>query len=188
MKLRSPLLISSLVIACSVVVNLADPSKAIPKDKYFCAVSEDTLKTFVRTEMKIIKILTWVREFGGGWTPVKRCVEVSRRFQKFSNKNTLKFINAADDINGQPVLCAVAQKGDRCNKDNVLVTLPKGEDAYETARKIIDEGIFAKSKEIEVSDDNQLETYLDEQTYYDMKIIKQIAPAVTENLTPVDSY
>jgi hypothetical protein len=47
----------SLLIAFSTIINLVQPAQADSEDQYFCAVLDGKPRTFVRTEIKTIKIL-----------------------------------------------------------------------------------------------------------------------------------
>jgi hypothetical protein len=193
MQLRSlkPIL-ASLFIACGTLVSIAEPNQASGKDKYYCAVWQGVPRTFVRTELGDKRIISWVNQTSTQWNPRRRCVEVSKRFQRFADMGNLLYIgtgNVTDRNTNYPVLCAVRKKGEACNNSNILITLPPGTDAQETARKLLDTRNLVKGREIFMNGDDHLESYDETQgeNYYNFNMIRELAPPVEGNLTPVNN-
>ncbi len=151
--------------------------------RYFCAVLNGTHKTFVSTSRGNIPIVTWVRSYGS-WNPRQRCIVGSQRFQGFADRGMLKQIGTGT-VNYEPVLCAVINKGDSCNSNNVLVTLPRGSNTTEIARQILDIPSLASGRVISVSGGEKLESYVNSQYYFNMDAIEQIAQPETQELTPI---
>jgi hypothetical protein len=56
-----------------------------------------------------------------GYSPLRRCLEVSARFNSFHSTGQLNYITAGL-VNGMPVICA-ASPGASCDSGNVLFTL-----------------------------------------------------------------
>jgi hypothetical protein len=152
--------------------------------RYFCAVLNGTYKTFVATSRGNIPIVTWARN-SGDWTPRQRCIIGSQRFQSFSDQGMLKNIGTGR-VNYEPVLCAVVRKGDACNSNNVLVTLPRDANTTEVARQLLDIRTLASGRGIQVNGGEKLESYVNGQYYFDVNSIEQIATPETQTLTPLD--
>lgn len=187
MKLRLfAQILTSLAIALSAVATIPDPSKA-ESDKYFCAVLHSIPRTFVRTQRGNVAMISWVTQVSQEWFPVRRCVEVSKRFQRLHDNGTLRDIGTGI-INGYPVLCGVRSQGNACNSRNLLVTLHPRADRYEAARNLLDIGTLASGRSLYLSGDRKLETYMNGENYYNLDVIEEIAPTVEEALTPVDTY
>jgi hypothetical protein len=66
----------------------------------------------------------WKSEYfvKGGWTPQKRCQEVSKKFQNFYEAGRLNRLTTGEN-KGYSVVCAVASDEQSCNGDNQLFTL-----------------------------------------------------------------
>ena len=64
----------------------------------------------------------WKSEYFLGWNPHQRCETVSPKFQTFYNQGSLKYLTNGK-VKGYPVICAVANEGDKCEKENQLFQL-----------------------------------------------------------------
>lgn len=189
-------IVTGTMVAFSVLA-IAPLAAETAQNKYFCAVLHGTPRTFARTERGNIMMLSWKHQ-ASDWTPLKRCVEVSQRFQRFYENGILRYIGTGQ-VNQEPVLCAVKNKGDDCNSFNVLVTLPPGTDARVTAQQLLDTRGLARGREIFVSGDNKVEDYINGNSYYNLETIENIViekedsvdgedkRIYTEELTPVES-
>jgi hypothetical protein len=181
------------LIGVSLLTSI-QPSKATD-NKYFCAVFKGIPRTFVRTERGNMILVSWVQGFSQTWTPLRRCVEVSRRFQRFYDNGILRYIGTGE-INNTPVLCALHQKEENCQEKNILITLPVETDATQVARQLMDIRSLARGRTIEVNGKkDKLETYIDGKTYYDLEVVEKIVNQqhyrdrlIEENLTPVETY
>jgi hypothetical protein len=155
-------------------------------NKYFCAVLQGKPRTWMRSPRGNIMMITWVHSYGE-YTALRRCVEVSKRFQRFEDNGTLKKVGTGI-VNKHPVLCAVKQNGDRCHSGNVLVTLPSTMDRYSAARQLMDTQAWASGRNnISLNPgDESVETYANRENYYDLSVIEKIAPVTNETLTPIE--
>ena len=72
---------------------------------------------------------------GGGWTPERRCQEVSQRFEGFRQQGRLQYLTTGR-INGQPVICTAKAEGAPC--DGLLYTLKPGQDPTTALRNLFD--------------------------------------------------
>ncbi|OCR00317.1 hypothetical protein BCD67_25290 [Oscillatoriales cyanobacterium USR001] len=106
---------------------------------FFCAILNGKPVTFVRSSRGNLPIVRWVSNdyFPPPWTATKRCQEVARRFQiNYDNRNLI-YINTGT-VNGEPVVCAAANKDDVCNSRNLLFTLKRGSDPDATLKRLMD--------------------------------------------------
>jgi hypothetical protein len=71
-----------------------------------------------------VQFIAWKSEYfaKGGWTPQKRCQEVSKKFQEFQELGRLDNLTTGKN-NGYSVVCAVANYEKTCNGNNQLFTL-----------------------------------------------------------------
>lgn len=85
-------------------------SLAQTKNSYKCIQLNGKPTTIVDTARGRIQLIVWQSDFfrDSGWTPQKRCNEVTKRFQQFSDSGSLRYI-ATGTMNQQPVIC-VAEK------------------------------------------------------------------------------
>jgi len=88
-------------------------------------------------------MISW-RTATQGWTPQRRCQEVTSRFQRHQDNGTLRFLKA-DYRNGAGVICATASASESCNASNVLFTVTQG-DPNSTLQKLLDGRGLASGK------------------------------------------
>ena len=94
-------------LIAGVLAATSQPSYA--QDRFVC--NEQQIATTVQTERGTIPLIQWTNtSFPPPYTPTQRCKIVSKRFQRFDNNGTLKYIKA-DRINNLPILCVAAYKG-----------------------------------------------------------------------------
>ncbi|PHV62584.1 COP23 domain-containing protein [Cyanobacterium aponinum] len=101
-------------------------SLAQTKNSYKCIQLNGKPTTIVDTARGRIQLIVWQSDFfrDSGWTPQKRCNEVTKRFQQFSDSGSLRYI-ATGTMNQQPVICVAEKKssGFKCRGDGLLLTL-----------------------------------------------------------------
>ena len=98
-----------------------------------CMNADGVPSTVVQTKTgKQVPIIYWKSQTfsGSGWTPERRCQEVSARFQSYHSSGTLKYITTGR-MNGLPVICVARTDGGACA--GLLYTLKPGQNA--TARR-----------------------------------------------------
>jgi Circadian oscillating protein COP23 len=97
--------------------------------RFFCGQSRtlNTTKTvpttFARTKRGNVPVIRWQSTFfqaSSVYTPLKRCEEVSRRFQKYYSDGTLAYLTAGQ-MNTQNVICVSEEYGGPCQ--GLLLTL-----------------------------------------------------------------
>jgi len=68
-----------------------------------------------------IPVIRWLSTyFSANYAPVRRCMDVSNRFQVYYDNGTLNYLTTGQ-INRQPVLCVARSLGSGCSE--VLITL-----------------------------------------------------------------
>lgn len=104
--------------------------------KFLCSKSNNAPATIARTARGDIAVIRWASGFfsGAGFTPEKRCEEVSSRFQNYHNNGTLKYLTTGQ-MNNQPVICTAKNQGGGCT--SVLFTLEPGDDPNQVLRQLL---------------------------------------------------
>ena len=103
-----------------------------------CMSAQGTPATVVETTSgKKVPIIYWKSETfsGSGWTPERRCQEVSARFQQYHSSGTLEYITTGR-MNGLPVICVAQSDGGACA--GLLYTLKPGQNATATLKKLFE--------------------------------------------------
>ena len=103
-----------------------------------CMNSDGTPATVVTTKSgKQIPIIFWKSTAfsSSGYSPERRCNEVSARFQTYHSSGTLQFITTGR-INGLPVICIAKTDGGACA--GLLYTLKPGQNATATLKRLFD--------------------------------------------------
>ena len=103
-----------------------------------CMDANGVPATVVKTKSgKQVPIIYWKSTTfaGSGWTPERRCKEVSMRFQQFHSTNNLEYITTGR-MNGLPVICVANSNGGPCA--GLLYTLKPGQNATATLQKLFD--------------------------------------------------
>lgn len=131
--------------------------------KFFCAQSKGVPVTFVRREDgRNVPMIRWVSSFSS-LTPLQRCREVSRRFQRSYDNGTLKTI-ITGTLNKQSVVCAVVSTNDACSDRTVLFTLKPGANAKLVVQSLFDRRALA-SGQIQNQSNDDTQIYIDFDTY-----------------------
>ena len=103
-----------------------------------CMNADGVPATVVQTKTgKQVPIIYWKSQTftGSGWTPERRCQEVSSRFQSFHAAGNLDYITTGR-MNGMPVICVAKSDGGACA--GLLYTLKPGQNATATLQKLFD--------------------------------------------------
>lgn len=133
----------------SQIIGYASPRFEIDKQVTItCSTSNRIPITVVRTSKSDIPIIIWKSNTftGSGWTPEKRCQEVSQRFENLRYKNSINYITSGV-INEQSVICAVKAKNEPCTSEGLLFTLEKDADPQKILKQM-----FLSNSDIPVDD------------------------------------
>lgn len=105
--------------------TLANPSQANskPSVKYSCIDRQGYPTTLAHTERGTIELIVWKKEYfsGSGYTPARRCQEVTSRFQQHSDGSNLRYISTGI-TNGYKVIC-VSDRSGNCQSNGLLITI-----------------------------------------------------------------
>lgn len=118
---------------------------------YSCINQQGKPMTVVDTIRGRIKLIVWESDYfrASGWTPEKRCQEVTQRFQKFSDEKMLRFI-ANGTLQKYPVLCVSPESSNQpltreakinCREDNLLITLEPRDNPIEVMKKLFEDAV-----------------------------------------------
>lgn len=129
----------TLVVAAALLLGIPPAFAADPlASSISCMKASGVPATVVSTKSgKQVPIIYWKSETfsSSGWTPTRRCQEVSARFQEYHQAGTLEFITTGR-MNGMPVLCVSKTDGGGCA--GLLYTLKPGQNATATLQKLFD--------------------------------------------------
>lgn len=114
-------------------------SNARPSSHSFsCANVNGNPATVAQRGNQQIVMIRWSKNdgyFGDGWTPERRCKEVSAKFQQFSKDGSLRYITYTTK-KGYPIVCVAKTQGGNCTGQ--LFTLRKTDNPREKVTKLLD--------------------------------------------------
>jgi len=79
-------------------------------------------------------------ELGGGWTPERRCSEISRRLESYRPDGLLELQTAVE--NGYDTICATTEQVGSCR---IVLTVPPGQDPLVTRDRVFENLVVADS-------------------------------------------
>ena len=127
------------LVAVYGVLSVAQKAEASAlASKITCMNANGVPATVVTTKSgKQVPIVFWKSTTfsSSGWSPTRRCQEVSARFQEYHQAGTLEFITTGR-MNGLPVICVSKNDGGGCS--GLLYTLKPGQNATATLQKLFD--------------------------------------------------
>lgn len=164
--------------ALSVIHLISQPSNAQSRNRYFCAIRRGIPTTFARTPRGNVPMISWVSNLGGR-DPQQRCLEITERFQNFSDNGMLRFLRTGT-INGLPVLCVARFRGGSCDRSSVLITLQAGQDPQLVRQQLIDIASRASSGPIRLRS-NEVIFYEDGEPYVNVDKLLETAPVDSES-------
>jgi hypothetical protein len=107
---------------------------------YSCIQRNGYPTTVADTKKGRIELITWKLDtWGENWTPQRRCEEVSKRFQKYFDEGSLKYVGSGTQ-SGYNILCVLQQtrEGWKCKKNGIIITLQSGEDPKQVMKELFD--------------------------------------------------
>ena len=166
-------IIAGLALAFGATATQAQASET-RSNTYYCAQLNGNWNTFVTTPRGRVNLITWIRSYSKEWDRKARCLAVSKRFQRFLDNGTLKYIRTGI-VNEQPVLCVANNRGGTCPNNNVLITFKPGTNPETVLVKLIDFRRTVSGQTI-VLGENDASFYEDGNLYVDMeKFIEQVS-------------
>ena len=148
-SLITKLLISTATIISSLFITIKTPAtlaQTVAKDKqstkqdvqYRCIDRNGTPATVAYTRRGPIELILWNSNYfsGSGYTPERRCQEVTARFQQHSDAKNLRYISTGV-MNKYQVIC-VSEKSGNCQPDGLLITLQNDDNAQQVFKDLFD--------------------------------------------------
>jgi len=140
---------------------LTDIANAAPSARGFvCGASGGVPSTnAVKTDGKQVPVIRWTSNVfdSAGWSPQRRCQEVSARFDQYLKEGRLTYLTTGR-VNGVPVICTAQSRGGAC--DGLLYTLKPGQNATATLQNLLEIRVKARGPLNETS--SRLYVSLDE--------------------------
>lgn len=163
------------------VVTQANDSDSNPNQvTFFChnmfdKASEELIPTtiaWIPERQGNVSVISWKSEFfeKSGWTPEKRCQNVSAKFQNFYQSGQLNYLTTGQ-VKGNPVICATKVE-QACNQEHQLFTLKYGSNPQLVLEQLI--GVLTNN----TGDEQPLYQSSGGQQYLDVKKLLQTAPLV----------
>jgi hypothetical protein len=122
------------------LADVAGSTDAKAGARYFSCVTERGVPITMATmeSGKQVPVIRWVSDAftGSGWSPQRRCQEVSERFTSLSNQGLLNYLTTGS-LNGMSVICAALNKGDGCTSNTLLYTLKPEQNPTQTLRNLL---------------------------------------------------
>ncbi|AFZ46235.1 hypothetical protein Cyast_0254 [Cyanobacterium stanieri PCC 7202] len=116
------------------------PAQAQHRNLYRCIMKNDAPTTVVDTPRGRIDLIVWRTEIPQGWSPTRRCQEITKRFQTFSDRGALRYVTSGR-LNNQPVICVAENRpgtGISCRNDGLLLTLEHNENPQRVMEQLFD--------------------------------------------------
>lgn len=124
---------------------LADIANAASNTRGFvCGSSGGTPSTnAIKTDGKQVPVIRWTSNVfdSAGWSPERRCQEVSARFDQYFKEGRLTYLTTGR-VNGVPVICTAQSRGGAC--DGLLYTLKPGQNATATLQNLLEIRVKAR--------------------------------------------
>lgn len=137
------------LITASLTVEAPARATAV---RFYCGTANGTPATLAQTgNGRTVSVIRWVssRFREAGWTPERRCQEVSSRFEEFRRQGRLAYLTTGR-MNGLPVICTARANAGPC--DGLLYTLKPGQDATATLRGLLAVRVNSRGPLNETSD------------------------------------
>lgn len=101
-------------------------------------------------------MVIWINEdfTASGYSPERRCKEISNRFEGFNRTGQLKVLKTGN-VGGQPVICAASNRNSVCSKNTVLITLPAGTNANTVLDRLLNTRAGASATPIYLGRDDE---------------------------------
>ena len=143
MKLKS---LASIPAAIAIALGATasfDQSAEAQSDTFYCGTIDGVPTTLARTSRGNIPVIHWETDYfsGSGWTPQRRCEEVSRRFQNFHKKGWLTYLTTGE-LNDYNVICVTTENKEDSKRYNLgdagmLMTLTQEDDPSKVLRELM---------------------------------------------------
>ena len=148
--LGSTTILGWLLFIPSTVANPSQTNRQ-PSVEYRCTNHQGYPTTLANTQRGIIELIVWKKEYfsNSGYTPERRCQEVTSRFQQHSDANNLRYISTGIK-NGYKVICVSDESGN-CQPNGLLITIQHDNDPERVMRDLFDLATRSSSGGINLS-------------------------------------
>jgi hypothetical protein len=120
------------------------PTTAPSNARFSCELSNGEYTVMYRPQSQPNQSYAWAQpgELGGGWTPERRCSEISRRLE-FYRPDGLQEMQTAIE-NGYNTICVTTEQVSSCR---IVLTVPPGQDPITTRDRVFSNLTVADSGE-----------------------------------------
>ncbi len=115
--------------------NRSNQTQFVCREAFDQVTNQRIPTTYAWTERGKIAVVRWTSVLGGGWTPERRCQEVSPRFQRAYQNGSIRYLTNGT-VNGQRAICTAREEGGSCQ--DLLLTLRPEDDAIAVLRQLND--------------------------------------------------
>ena len=145
MQPTKSLVMASLLTGFALVGSLLAPAQAGTTARGFvCGSTQGAPSTnAVKPDGGQVPVIRWTSNTftSAGWSPQRRCEEVSKRFDTYFNQGRLRYITTGR-MNSLPVICTATRHAGRC--DGLLYTLKPGQNATATLLNLLEIRVMAR--------------------------------------------
>jgi hypothetical protein len=120
------------------------PTSNFNEPRFTCELANGQYTVMYYPESRPNQPYPWAvpGRMGGGWTPEKRCLEISRRLEAYRPDGLLE-LNIGRE-NNYDILCATTERDPRCR---IILTIPLGQDPEMTRNLVFENLLIADSGE-----------------------------------------
>lgn len=129
--------------------------KSTQEPRFTCQLVEGQYTVMYHPESQPTQAYPWAipSALGGGWTPERRCNEISRRLEFYRPDGLLEMRNAVE--NNYNIVCVTTQKDSSCR---IILTVPPGQDPEITRNRVFQNLTIADKGE----QTNAVNTFVDQ--------------------------
>ncbi|AFY82523.1 COP23 domain-containing protein [Oscillatoria acuminata] len=128
----------SILVILQGVLSACQPVESLPRGTdYSCDLTQNPPVTIARTSVKgDMPVIAWKSTFfeGSGYTPEKRCLEVSERLQTYYQMGLLHYLTTGVQDN-QNIICVTRTHGGDCS--GLLLTLEPGDNPEQVLKDLV---------------------------------------------------
>ncbi|MFB8795429.1 MAG: COP23 domain-containing protein [Microcoleus sp.] len=134
--LRSIFAAGSIAFAVSAIGTYASAQTTLQTRAFVCGTSNGAPTTIARTNRGDVPVIRWTsdRFRDAGYSPERRCIEVSARFQQYFRNQKLNYLTTGM-MNNQQVVCVADREGGNCI--GLLFTLKGGSDPTQVLNSLL---------------------------------------------------
>lgn len=119
-----------------------DPANSSEEPRFTCQFINGDYTVMYNPESQPGQAYAWATpsEMGGGWTPEKRCNEISRRLESYRPDGLVEMQTAKE--NNYNIICVTTEQVPGCR---IVLTVPDGEDPTELRDRVFENLTVADS-------------------------------------------